>query len=101
MPNFNPEARVDDGSCPPSGVRTNFRHAPALFQVKGRRVQFTSPISSESRMQMRDLQGRSMGKFILPRAAASFDVPGGLLPGLYFLEISGPKTVLQARILIP
>jgi hypothetical protein len=100
MPNFNPDARVDDGSCPPLGIGRHRSHAPNLLQVKGRRVQFNVPISGASYLQVVDLQGHSVATYTAPHAATSFDLPTDLLPGLYFLKITGAKTLLQARILI-
>jgi hypothetical protein len=100
-PAFNPEARVDDGSCPATGIRAGVRPVPALVKFLGRRVQLAAPFSGAIRVRILDLQGHTLWRFNLSGSATFFDLPDGLLPGLYHLEFADGKNLSHARLLIP
>ena len=101
MPNFEPQARVDDGSCPALGIRVNRRQTRISASVSGRRVRFNTPISGGSRLRMLDLRGHTVWTSVAPVSADAIDLPDGLRAGLYILEGSGTDMSFQARLLVP
>jgi hypothetical protein len=101
MPNFNPEARVDDGSCPALGIRANPRQKRISAGVSGGRVRFNTPVSGGSRLRMLDLRGHTVWTSVAPVSADAIDLPDGLRAGLYILEGSGMDMSFHAHLLVP
>jgi hypothetical protein len=100
MTNFNPEARVDDGSCPALGIAPDRRPARNVLKISGRRVRFSQPLPGGSRLRILDLRGHAVWASTVPESTGEFDLPGGLLTGLYILEATGANMSFQGRILI-
>jgi Trehalose utilisation len=100
MVQFDPEARVDNGSCASSEIGVNRAQAKSFIQIVGRHMFFPSPGAGMIRLRILDLKGRPIGTWILPHTASEFELPSGLVMGLYFFEFSHTNVKHQARILI-
>jgi len=88
MPNFDPQARVDDGSCQIVGIGAKLRHSGNQVEMAGRRILLNSPVSARSRLRLYDLRGHTVWTYTAPQSLSDFDLPDGMLTGLYFLDVT-------------
>jgi hypothetical protein len=99
--NYNPEARVDDGSCQISGISADRRQARTRVKISDHSLHFESIISDGSQLRLINLRGQTLWKSTVSKAVNAIDLPGDLQAGLYFLEVIERKKSFQERILIP
>ncbi len=98
---FDPEARIDDGSCGPTGIRSRHRDWPAIITLPGRSVRLGAPVYGTTAI-LHNAQGVKVREFPIPDGSDAVHLgDDGIQPGIYFLEIRGKGAFARYRLMIP
>jgi Trehalose utilisation len=104
-PRFDPDARIDDGSCLILGLNPGLKPelGSALFGIRlaGRRLLLDGLFPEAIRITLRDLRGALVWQRSLPTGTRDIHLEASLEPGVYLLEAHMPGRSFSRRAAIP
>lgn len=86
---FNPAARIDNGSCEPASLRSGAIASPIGLVWSQGRLRIETQHYSALHFRARDLQGRILWDVLLPAGSREIMLPAQMEPGLHWVEICG------------
>lgn len=99
--NFNPAARVNDGSCQTSGVLAGPSRGGITVSHGARKTRLTFPHSGNFSVQLRDVRGSVVWQRVLIAGTDEIVLDPRLQAGVYQIEARNGRNVARERLVLP